>query len=300
MQESWDRTTHIPDSTSPHLRFVALGDVGTGKRPQFKVSQSMVEYCQQYPFSLVLLMGDNIYNSGDIHKVKSVFEQPYKALLQTGVTFHAVLGNHDIRANQGEDQIRYSGYNMLGRYYTFGDEFAQFLALDTNPGHHWPAQLEWLEQTLSRSQAVWKIVLGHHNIYSSGWHSVLQRFVESWGPLVGRGPSHPMLLKQLPQLFTRYGVQLYVNGHEHHYERTQSIRGTTYLTCGIGGAKLRPCHSSPWTAFATSQFGFAAIDVFKDRLSIQGIGVDGNCFDQGTVSREGASQSALISQSPIL
>lgn len=300
VQDRLDRKTHIPGSAPPHLRFVAVGDVGTGKRSQFKVAQSMMGYRQQHPFSLVLLMGDNIYPSGDIHQIKSVFEKPYNALLQNGVTFRAVLGNHDIQSNQGEDQIRYSGYNMLGRYYTFGDELAQFFALDTNPGHHWPAQLEWLEQTLSRSQAAWKIVLGHHNIYSSGWHGTLQHFIEAWGPLLGHVPSHSMLLKQLPQMFAKYDVQLYVNGHDHHYERTHPINGTTYLTCGIGGAKLRPCHPSAWTACATSQFGFAAIDVFQDKLSIQGIGLNGNCFDQGIVLREGTPQPDLISKSPIL
>ncbi|MGR3275300.1 metallophosphoesterase [Acaryochloris marina NIES-2412] len=299
IQDQLDSRTQITDSAPSHLRFVAVGDVGTGKRSQFKVAQSMMEYCKQHPFSLALLVGDNIYNSGEIHRVKSVFDKPYNALLQNGVTFHAVLGNHDIRSNQGEDQLCYSGYNMLGRYYTFEDEFAQFFALDTNPGYHWPAQLEWLEQTLSRSQAAWKIVLGHHNIYSSGWHGALQNFIEAWGPLMGHVPSHPMLLKQLPQLFAQYGVQLYVNGHEHHYERTRPINGTTYLTCGIGGAKLRPCHPSPWTAFATSQFGFAAIDVCKDKLNIQGIDVDGNCFDQGTVLREETPQPDPISQVPI-
>lgn len=283
IQERLDSRTQIPDSALSHLRFVAVGDVGTGKRPQFKVAQAMMAYCKQYPFSLVWLVGDNIYNSGDIHRVKNVFEKPYNDLLQNGVTFHAVLGNHDIRSNEGKDQLRYPGYNMLGRYYTFGHELAQFFALDTNPGNHWTAQLEWLEQALSRSQATWKIVLGHHNIYSSGWHGAFQHLVEAWGPLMGHVPSHSMLLKQLPQLFAQYGVQLYINGHEHHYERTQPIRGTTYLTCGIGGAELRPCHSSAWTAFATSQFGFAALEVFKDKLSIQGIGVDGNCFDQGIV-----------------
>lgn len=289
----------IPTPTLPHLQFLAVGDVGTGKQSQFDVAQSMMEYRKKHPFPFVLLMGDNIYKSEGIHTIKNVFEKPYEGLLQQGVVFHAVLGNHDIRSNLGADQIRYSRFNMLGRYYTFGDDFAQFFALDTNPGHHWTTQLEWLERTLAQSQASWKIVLGHHNIYSSGWHSALQRFVGSWGPLVGHTPVHPMRLKQLPQLFIKYGVQLYLNGHEHHYERTHPIHGTTYLTCGIGGAKLRPCTQSAWTAFATSQFGFAAIEVFKDKLRIQGIGVDGNCFDQGTVVREWIPQPDLVSKPPI-
>lgn len=268
----------------PLLQFIAVGDVGTGEQAQYDVAQAMLHFHQHHPFPFVLLAGDNIYNGGEIERIGQVFEQPYQDLLQQRVKFHAILGNHDVMFNQGQDQIRYPGFNMQGRYYTFTQGPVQFFALDTNPGSHWSAQLQWFERELAQSYTDWKVVLGHHPIYASGLHSIKQRLAKQLGPLLGQAKVYPGLADQLTPLFAKYGVQLYINGHEHHYERTYAIAGTTYLTCGIG-ARLRPTGSSTWTAFANSQLGFAAIDVYTDQLIIKGIGVNGTPFDQGRVTR---------------
>lgn len=250
----------------PRLRFVAFADNGSGDRNQYAVGEAMARYHRQNPYSLVVLAGDNIYNNGEIEKIKIAFEQPYQALLQQGVKFRACLGNHDIRTENGEPQLRYPGYNMQGRYYTYREKTAQFFVLDTNSNADWNRQLAWLEQELSRSNALWKIVYGHHPIYSSGRYGTNAAFVNLLTPL-----------------FKKYGVQLYINGHEHDYERTQPIDGTTYLITGIGGAALRPVGRSEWTAFSTSQFGFSALEVYDDRMEIQGIGTDDQVFDRGTI-----------------
>jgi hypothetical protein len=41
-------------------------------------------------------------------------------------------------------------------------------------------------------------------------------------------------IEMLTPIFQKYGVPLYINGHDHHYERSQSLKGTTYLICGAG------------------------------------------------------------------
>lgn len=290
LQVSNPRQAFLPTPGQPLLEFIAVGDMGTGEQAQYDVAQAMVRFHQRHPYPLALLLGDNIYNGGDIAQIKQVFEQPYDPLLQQAVQFHAILGNHDVRSNQGKDQIRYPSFNMQGRYYTFAQGPVQFFALDTNPGQHWPAQLRWLDTALACSQAGWKIVMGHHPIYASGFHSIKQRLAKQLGPLLGQTKVYPDLTDQLPPLFAKYGVQLYINGHEHHYERTQAIAGTTYLTCGIG-ARLRPTGSSDWTVFASSQLGFAAIAVYEDQLIINGIGVNGNRFDQGMIAHQSSPQS---------
>jgi hypothetical protein len=284
-----------PSDAKPLLRWIAVGDVGTGQQSQYKVAQTMSRYHKTHPFTSVLLVGDNIYASGEIAKIQQVFEEPYQDLLQQGVKFYAVLGNHDILSSQGEDQIRYSGFNMQGRYYTFSQGSVQFFALDTNLGHHQTEQLEWLETELARSQADWKIVLGHHPVYASGLHSIRQQLVAQFGSLFGQSQPQPVLGDQLLPLFAKYNVQLYINGHEHHYERTRPIAGTTYLTCGIGGAQLRPTGKSSWTAFSSSQFGFAVAEVFADQLVIKGIGVNGQPFDQGVIRRQTAASVKVLS-----
>lgn len=250
----------------PVLRFVAVADVGAGDRNQNAVSEAMTHYYQKNPYSLAVLAGDNIYTNGEMEKIGAVFEQPYATLLKQGVKFHACLGNHDIRSANGELQLRYAGYNMKGRHYTFREKSAQFFVLDTNTNADWDGQLTWLNQELSRSTAPWKIVYGHHPIYSSGHYGTSQEMVSLLTPM-----------------FKKYGVQLYINGHEHHYERTRPIDGTTYLITGTGGAHLRPVGRSQWTEYSVSRFGFAGVEVYGDRLEIKGIGTDDRVFDHGTV-----------------
>jgi len=265
----------VPGGGSPpgklSLRFVAIADTGAGNGAQYQVGEVMAQYRQRYPYSLVVLAGDNIYNNGEIEKVSAVFEKPYQALLKAGVRFRACLGNHDIRTNNGNDQLRYANFNMTGRYYTFREETVQFFALDTNGNADWAAQLAWLEAELKGSDAPWKIVFGHHPIYSSGRYGTDETLVATLTPL-----------------FQRYGVQLYINGHEHNYERTVPIQGTTYLITGIGGAQLRSVGQSEWTAYAASQYGFAALEVYGDRLEIRGIDEQGRLFDQGQIWRQAA------------
>jgi len=189
-------------------------------------------------------------------------------LLKQGVKFYACLGNHDIRTDNGDPQVSYPGFNMQGRYYTFRRDPVQFFALDTNHNAEWKTQLAWLEQELSRSDAPWKIVFGHHPIYSSGVYGVDRTFI-----------------KALTPIFQKYGVQLYINGHDHNYERTQSIKGTTYLICGAG-AGVRPVGRSAWTAHSASQLSFAAFDVYSDHIVISGIGTNNRIFDQGVIQLE--------------
>lgn len=265
-----DLVSQLPVNQSggnPLLRFVAIADTGTGYADQFAVGEAMNWYRQRSPYKLVILAGDNIYTNGEISKVKEVFEEPYQPLLTNGVKFRACLGNHDIRTDNGEPQLQYAGFNMPQRYYTFQEKNVQFFALDTNGNADWAAQLTWLEQELKSSKARWKIVFGHHPIYSSGHYGTNQAFIDSLTPL-----------------FQKYGVQLYINGHEHHYERTHPIAGTTYLITGIGGAQLRPVGRSQWTAFSDSRYGFSAISVYADRMEITAIGTDQKTFDRGIIA----------------
>ncbi|MCL1469480.1 metallophosphoesterase family protein [Argonema antarcticum] len=249
----------------PLLRFVSIADTGTGAQGQYAVAEAMTRYHRQNPYDLVILAGDNIYNNGEIEKIGAVFEQPYQSLLKRGVKFHACLGNHDIRTDNGDPQVRYSDFNMQGRYYTFRRDLVQFFALDTNPNADWKEELVWLEKELSDSDAPWKVVFSHYPIYSSGLYGTNQNFIKIFTPL-----------------FQKYKVQLYINGHEHNYERTRSINGTTYLICG-GGAGVRQVGRSEWTEHSASVLSFAAFDVYADRMVVSGIGTDGRVFDRGVI-----------------
>ncbi|NDJ18155.1 metallophosphoesterase [Myxacorys almedinensis] len=257
-----------PASQDLVLRFVAIADSGSGAKDQLAVGKAMANHHQSHPYSLVVMAGDNIYDQGEIERVGVTFEQPYAELLKRGVRFQAALGNHDIRTANGDLQVEYPAFNMKGRYYTYREKSVQFFVLDTN---EWQPQLAWLEAELKRSDASTKIVYGHHPIYSSGLYG-----------------TNPEMVKAFTPLFKKYQVQLYLNGHEHNYERTQPIDGTTYLITGHGGATLRSVKRSDWTAYSTSRFGFSVVEIYPDRMEIQGIGANGLVYDRGSVPLKAA------------
>jgi acid phosphatase len=268
-----DSTTAIaanPAKKDLLLRFVSVSDTGTGTKGQYAVAEAMNAYHKRNPYDLVVLAGDNIYNNGEIEKIGEVFERPFQALLKLGVKFHACLGNHDIRTDNGDPQVKYVGFNMKGRYYTFKRETVQFFALDTNSNADWENQLNWLQKELSLSNAPWKVVFGHHPIYSSGEYGTNPDFIKTFTPL-----------------FQKYGVQLYINGHEHNYERTRAIDGTTYLISGAG-AGHRPVGRSEWTEYSTSDLSFASYEVYKDRIEVSAIATDNRVFDKGIIQLKSA------------
>jgi len=257
-------------SSETLLRFISVADTGTGDDGQYAVAKAMYNYYQQKPYPLALLAGDNIYNSGEISKVKAVFDEPYAPLLKAGVKFRAVLGNHDVVTNNGMDEVKYPLFNMTdriypqgNRYYTFQEGKVQFFAIDTNTDD--PQQLAWLDKSLGESKALWKIVFGHHPIYSSGLHG-----------------STEALINTLPPLFAKHNVQLYLCGHDHDYERSRVMNGTTYIVEGAG-ANTRWMYTSDFTAYSASRPSFVALEVTSKQILTEAIGTDGEVFDRSVI-----------------
>src|SRR6266404_9447268 len=77
------------------FHFAVIGDTGTGERPEYEIAARLAEYRKTFPFDVVVMMGDNMYGGKKPQDFQKKFEQPYKALLDAGVKFYAVLGNHD-------------------------------------------------------------------------------------------------------------------------------------------------------------------------------------------------------------
>jgi len=110
------------------VRFLAIGDTGTGDRPQLEVAGKIIRAHGVFPFTFAIMMGDNLYGSEKASDYEDKFERPYKVLLDANVEFYASLGNHD-----ETNQRLYKPFNMNGeRYYTFTKGNVRFFALDSN------------------------------------------------------------------------------------------------------------------------------------------------------------------------
>ena len=247
------------------LKLAALGDAGTGERPQYEIAERLSAARADFPFDFVLLLGDNMYGRQEPEDFVQKFERPYQRLLGTGVRFFAALGNHDRPNNKS-----YPGFNMGGeRYYTFVRGSARFVVLDSNMLD--AAQVAWAEDVLAQTREPWKIVIFHHPIYSDG----------------RRHGSNVELRVVLEPLLVRYGVQVALSGHEHFYERIKPQKGITYFISGAGG-QLRKgdIRRSGLTAAAFDQdLSFMLIEITEDRLFFQALSRTGLTIDSGVIER---------------
>lgn len=206
--------------TEKPVRFIAFGDYGQGTPFQMQLAKQMVKTHDQTPFDTVLLLGDNIYGDGDIKRLaKPYFEKPYGPLIQRNVRFLAAIGNHDTRKGHMKDQMEY--FKMPNDFYKVSKGPVDFFILNTTFFVRNPKQQQWLEKSLSESKAPWKIVAGHHPLYSSG-----------------RNGNTEGLRAILEPMLQRHGVTLYLCGHDHDYERFKPIHNVHYIVSGGGGGFL--------------------------------------------------------------
>src|SRR5712692_5589400 len=251
-----------PDS----LRFAVIGDNGTGDRSEDDVGRKLMEYRAKFPFTFVMMNGDNMYGGESPADFERKFAQPYKDLLAAGVKFYASLGNHD-----DPNERFYKNYNMEGkRYYTFSPKKdIRFFALDSN--YMDKQQLDWVEKELHNSKDAWKICFFHHPLYSTG----------------GTHGSAVALREILEPLLIRYGVSVVFTGHEHFYERIKPQKGIQYFISGAAGQLRRgDIRESELKAKGFDQDNhFMLIEINGDQMYFQAISRTGQSVDSGVVER---------------
>jgi predicted phosphodiesterase len=247
------------------VKFLVIGDSGTGTSGQFELAERMVAARAQFPFEFAVMLGDNIYGREAPVEYVRRFERPYKTLLDQGVQFFAALGNHD-----SPNQRFYKQFNMDGRrYYSFSRGAVQFFVMDSTYMDR--AQLDWLNRELDGSHARWKIAYAHHPLYSSG----------------ARHGSEMDLRALVEPLFVRHGVDVVLAGHEHFYERVKPQSGIYYFTSGAAG-KLRKgnIRRGALTAAGYDQdLSFMLMEIDHNELHFQVIARTGETVDSGVLDR---------------
>ncbi|MBA2259830.1 MAG: metallophosphoesterase [Acidobacteria bacterium] len=253
------------------FKFGVLGDFGTGSRDQYELAAQMNALHDRFKYSMVALVGDNLYGSERPQDFKKKFEEPYKKLLDAGVKFYASLGNHDAR-----EQRYYKPFNMGGNlYYTFSPRAeVRFFALEST--YLVPEQVAWLEKELKASGSHWKIVFFHHPIYSSG----------------ERHGSDVKLREVLEPLFIEHNVSVVLQGHDHFYERVKPQKDIPYFVIGSGG-KLRAGNIDRGSGITAKGFdsdlAFMAAEIDGDQMHFNVITRGGKIIDSGVITRRKGS-----------
>lgn len=249
------------------VRFLVIGDTGTGTEQQHELAGVMLRYRQLFPYEFVLMLGDNMYGAEKPEDFKVKFEDVYKKLLDDKVKFYATLGNHD-----DSNQRFYEHFNMKGEeFYRFARGDVAFYALNSN--YMDKRQVKWMEEELAKDTSAWKIMFLHHPPYSSG----------------GKHGSSSGVREVVEPIFLRHGVNAVFAGHEHFYERVKPQKGIYYFISGAGG-KLRPGDvkkNSPLTDKAFDQdMSFMLLEAAGDELHFQVISRTGETVDSGVLMNQ--------------
>lgn len=248
------------------VRFVVIGDTGTGTEQQHELAQVMMRYRQAFPFEFVLMMGDNMYGSEKTGDYKKKFEDVYRPLLDQKVKFYAALGNHD-----ESNQRFYEFFNMEGQeYYRFTKGNVSFYSLNSN--YMDKKQIDWFNEKLAADTSDWKVAFFHHPPYSSG---------------AAHG-SDTKLREIVEPIFVKNGVDVVFAGHEHFYERIKPQKGIYYFISGSGG-KLRKGDVKKGSSLTDKAFdrdmSFMLIEVNGDQMHFQVISRTGETVDSGVIAR---------------
>lgn len=277
----------LTTSEEEPLQFIVIGDWGMqGSRQQHQVAAQMERLAAREAIDFIISTGDNFYPSGVKSSVdplwKTTFEDVYSGPYLKQIPWYIVLGNHDY-LGEIHAQIEYGrehdNWILESNYYEkkfslAKNSVAQFLLLDSSVfikayharpdlyrhiGSQDPAsQIKWLREKLDETDAVWRITVGHHPLYSSGSHGGSKE-----------------LQTALAELFDKHHVDVYFAGHDHHLEHIKRIGPTHYFISGGGGARIRQVGTGEHTLFSASSLGFAHVVLDKHCMRVRFINETG-------------------------
>lgn len=269
-----------PVAAAPEgLSFLVVGDWGRdGADHQLDVASQMEKAAAEHDTRFTVSVGDNFYDNG----VQSTSDAQWKTSFENVYTgghlqspWYVVLGNHDYRGVP-QAQVDYTSlsprWRMPSRYYKVAGQDMGFadldmFVIDSSPLVHeyaaktgllganvktqdTGAQLAWLDTALGESAAKYKLVFGHHTMFSGG---------------SGHGNTPEMIARVLP-ILKKHGVLAYVNGHDHDLQHIE--RDGLHVICSGAGSEVRPVSTVDGTKFCLSQSGFSLFTVAPESVTV--------------------------------
>ena len=266
------------------FNFVTLGDT----RSRHDIHKKIVDQIIEKKPMFVVNTGDLVSNGDNIRDWEQFFRINHS--LMRYIPYFPVLGNHE-----NDSKFYYDFFDLPGneRYYHFSVADALFLVLDSEgPGFGTPPYIKtenreafWENYNLTyfKEQKVWAehildlhkdagfvFVFMHKPLYSIKKSRLEGTRIrrEFWG-----------------DIFERHHVQVFMNGHDHHYHHAMH-GGTHYITTAGGGAGLYETDApQPETVKFNKIEHFVSIDVGLEKAILTVYDINGEVIDEITVQK---------------
>ena len=248
-------------ASDDHLKFVALGDTGTGGPAQLAIAK----WISAQPFDFMVFLGDIAYEYGTAAQLQSNFFAVYRDFLRF-VPVYPTIGNHERRTRQGRPYFEAFVLPEPERYYSFDWGSVHFVAIDTTQRDS--TQLIWLDEDLAKNKLPWVIVFGHHPMYTNS-----MRGAQQW------------IRRAFSKILTKHKVDLVLTGHEHQYERFK-INGVNYIVSGGGGGQLTRFFGEGRALKQFTVHHFLAFDVTSKELEMRVIDISGREIEKLTLAKD--------------
>jgi tartrate-resistant acid phosphatase type 5 len=284
-------------NTNP-LIFYVIGDWGRRGEPnQLVIAYQMNEWVRKQNPKFIMTVGDNFYDTGvadvnDSHWKES-FENVYNGNNLIRKPWYVALGNHDYGGNV-DAQISYKKinprWNLPARYYSRVEKLndgtqVRFMFIDTTPlernnyliaglkdriaSQDTLKQKKWLDSLSALNDVDWKIVVGHHHVYTGG--------ARKNEPSPVRGSLEP--------IFEKNKVDLYFCGHEHDLQHLKAEgKPTNYFLSG-GGSDLRASGTTKESVFSASVQGFMSVSINRTKAEVNIINYRGEIIYTTTITK---------------
>ncbi len=292
----------MPDMGTPpgrFVRFVAIGDTGTGSDTQKRVGQSIGNVCTALGgCDFGMLLGDNVYDSGvdsvDDALFTSYFEVPYGHL---AFPWYVVLGNHDLGGDglgidldsgKADYQVNYSQLNpkwkMPAEFYQVDLDPVWMVGLNTTDAFFSvdSSQRNTVPGWLASAPADrWKIAFGHHPYISNGKHGNAGEYEGLPFVPIANGEG----VKRFIEDHVCGKFDIYLSGHDHNRQDLGEKCGTTFIVSGAGAKTTDIKDRGNTTFFEADTEGFAILDMTPTTAKIQFYDENGVLEHERTITR---------------
>eukprot|EP01134_Creolimax_fragrantissima_P002173 CFRG2173T1 len=282
------------------LNFLVLGDIGLHNAPTIPYLQMQTA---RGIYNAAITLGDYAYDLFDGNgTIGDMFMRSMEGVAGS-IPYMVIPGNHEGPNVFAEYTERFrnmpsvngtvtsdNGVAPNNWWYSYDIGLVHVVAINTEIYFTAPpyqvaipeaqtAQLAWLHDDLlmaneNRENVPWIIVTGHRPFHCTSW------------PKICSNTSAGLMQDQFGELFQQMGVDLYLSGHQHSYERVLPMyngyiykgnknmivdpKASAFIVAGAGGqidqytdAIRMPwfCPEKEWDAARYSAFGYATLEV---------------------------------------